>query len=88
MKFTKFRAGATGGDRVLRGLVDTSSRSPSLGELTVIGATTQDEYCNNYLKNALARRFNVKSRSMLLQIIHIKFQGIHPTILQSALQTA
>ena len=30
-----------------------------MGELTVIGATTQDEYRNTILKNAaLARRFN------------------------------
>ena len=43
---------------VLKGLRTFSSQL-SRGELTVIGATTQDEYRNTILKNAaLARRFN------------------------------
>jgi ATPases with chaperone activity, ATP-binding subunit len=52
-------AGSTGGDSGSKGLADILKPALSSGELTVIGATTQDEYRNTILKNAaLARRFN------------------------------
>lgn len=52
-------AGSTGGDSGSKGLADILKPALSRGELTVIGATTQDEYRNTILKNAaLARRFN------------------------------
>lgn len=52
-------AGSTGGDSSSKGLADILKPALSRGELTVIGATTQDEYRNTILKNAaLARRFN------------------------------
>ncbi|HEO5842225.1 TPA: ATP-dependent Clp protease ATP-binding subunit [Streptococcus agalactiae] len=52
-------AGSTGGDNGSKGLADILKPALSRGELTVIGATTQDEYRNTILKNAaLARRFN------------------------------
>ncbi|GEK41134.1 ATP-dependent Clp protease ATP-binding subunit [Lacticaseibacillus casei] len=51
--------GATGGEDSGKGLADIIKPALSRGELTVIGATTQDEYRNTILKNAaLARRFN------------------------------
>ncbi|GEL14168.1 ATP-dependent Clp protease, ATP-binding subunit ClpL [Lapidilactobacillus concavus DSM 17758] len=51
--------GATGGEDGGKGLADIIKPALSRGELTVIGATTQDEYRNTILKNAaLARRFN------------------------------
>ena len=52
-------AGSTGSDSGSKGLADILKPALSRGELTVIGATTQDEYRNTILKNAaLARRFN------------------------------
>ncbi len=52
-------AGATSSDSGSKGLVDILKPALSRGELTLIGATTQDEYRNTILKNAaLARRFN------------------------------
>lgn len=52
-------SGSTGGDSGSKGLADILKPALSRGELTVIGATTQDEYRNTILKNAaLARRFN------------------------------
>ena len=52
-------AGSAGGDSGSKGLADILKPALSRGELTVIGATTQDEYRNTILKNAaLARRFN------------------------------
>ncbi|MET3558451.1 ATP-dependent Clp protease ATP-binding subunit ClpL [Streptococcus rupicaprae] len=52
-------AGSTGGDSGSKGLADILKPALSRGELSVIGATTQDEYRNTILKNAaLARRFN------------------------------
>ena len=51
--------GATGGEDGGKGLADIIKPALSRGELSVIGATTQDEYSNTILKNAaLARRFN------------------------------
>ncbi|WP_225046696.1 AAA family ATPase [Lacticaseibacillus kribbianus] len=53
-------AGATGGEESgSKGLADIIKPALSRGELTVIGATTQDEYRNTIMKDsALARRFN------------------------------
>ena len=52
-------AGSTGDGQGSKGLADIIKPALSRGELTVIGATTQDEYRNTILKNAaLARRFN------------------------------
>ncbi|CAK1240623.1 ATP-dependent Clp protease ATP-binding subunit [Fructobacillus cardui] len=52
-------AGSTGGEDGGKGLADILKPALSRGELSLIGATTQDEYRNTILKNAaLARRFN------------------------------
>lgn len=52
-------AGSTGDGQGSKGLADILEPALSRGEITVIGATTQDEYRNTILKNAaLARRFN------------------------------
>lgn len=52
-------AGSTGGDSGSKGLADIIKPALSRGELTLIGASTQDEYRNTIMKNAaLARRFN------------------------------
>ena len=52
-------AGSTGGDSGSKGLADMLKPALSRGEITVIGATTQDEYRNTIMKDAaLARRFN------------------------------
>ena len=52
-------AGGMGGDNGSKGLADILKPALSRGEITVIGATTQDEYRNTIMKNAaLARRFN------------------------------
>jgi ATP-dependent Clp protease ATP-binding subunit ClpL len=53
-------AGSVGGeDNGSKGLADIIKPALSRGELTVIGATTQDEYRNTIMKDtALARRFN------------------------------
>ena len=52
-------AGSTGDGQGSKGLADILKPALSRGELTVIGATTQDEYRNTIMKNAaLARRFN------------------------------
>ncbi|KOR12985.1 Clp protease ClpX [Staphylococcus carnosus] len=52
-------SGSTGGDSGSKGLSDIIKPALSRGEISVIGATTQDEYRNNILKDpALARRFN------------------------------
>lgn len=51
--------GSTGGEDGGKGLADIIKPALSRGDLTVIGATTQDEYRNTILKDAaLARRFN------------------------------
>ncbi|MCF6165969.1 ATP-dependent protease ATP-binding subunit clpL [Furfurilactobacillus rossiae] len=51
--------GSTGGEDGGKGMADIIKPALSRGELTVIGATTQDEYRNTIMKNAaLARRFN------------------------------
>ena len=52
-------AGSTGDGQGSKGLADILKPALSRGEITVIGATTQDECRNTILKNAaLARRFN------------------------------
>ncbi|SEM92588.1 ATP-dependent Clp protease ATP-binding subunit ClpL [Ligilactobacillus sp. WC1T17] len=52
-------AGGMGGDNGSKGLSDILKPALSRGEITLIGATTQDEYRNTILKDgALARRFN------------------------------
>lgn len=52
-------SGSTGGDSGSKGLSDIIKPALSRGEFSIIGATTQDEYRNNILKDAaLARRFN------------------------------
>ena len=71
-------AGSTGGDRGSKGLADILKPALSRGELTVIGATTQDEYRNTILKNAaLARRFNeVKVNAPSAEDTYKILQGI------------
>lgn len=83
-------AGSTGGDSGSKGLADILKPALSRGELTVIGATTQDEYRNTILKNAaLARRFNevkvnapsAKDTYKILQGIRDLYQQHHNVIL-------
>ena len=71
-------AGNTGGDSGSKGLADILKPALSRGELTVIGATTQDEYRNTILKNAaLARRFNeVKVNAPSAEDTYKILQGI------------
>jgi len=70
-------AGNTG-DGGSKGLADILKPALSRGELTVIGATTQDEYRNTILKNAaLARRFNeVKVNAPSAEDTYKILQGI------------
>ncbi|EFB48544.1 TPA: ATP-dependent Clp protease ATP-binding subunit ClpL [Staphylococcus aureus] len=50
---------ATGSDSGSKGLSDILKPALSRGEISIIGATTQDEYRNNIMKDAaLTRRFN------------------------------
>ena len=83
-------AGGTGGDSGSKGLADILKPALSRGELTVIGATTQDEYRNTILKNAaLARRFNevkvnapsAEDTFKILQGIRDLYQQHHNVIL-------
>ncbi|HHG7596094.1 TPA: ATP-dependent Clp protease ATP-binding subunit [Streptococcus pneumoniae] len=83
-------AGSTGGDSGSKGLADILKSALSRGELTVIGATTQDEYRNTILKNAaLARRFNevkvnapsAENTFKILQGIRDLYQQHHNVIL-------
>ena len=83
-------AGSTGGDSGSKGLADILKPALSRGELTVIGATTQDEYRNTILKNAaLARRFNevkvnapsAEDTFKILQGIRDLYQQHHNVIL-------
>ena len=71
-------AGSTGGDSGSKGLADILKPALSRVELTVIGATTQDEYRNTILKNAaLARRFNeVKVNAPSAEDTYKILQGI------------
>lgn len=81
---------STGGDSGSKGLADILKPALSRGELTVIGATTQDEYRNTILKNAaLARRFNevkvnapsAENTFKILQGIRDLYQQHHNVIL-------
>ncbi|TLP84050.1 ATP-dependent Clp protease ATP-binding subunit [Streptococcus pneumoniae] len=83
-------AGSTGGDSGSKGLAYILKPALSRGELTVIGATTQDEYRNTILKNAaLARRFNevkvnapsAENTFKILQGIRDLYQQHHNVIL-------
>ena len=83
-------AGSTGGDSGSKGLADILKPALSRGELTVVGATTQDEYRNTILKNAaLARRFNevkvnapsAEDTFKILQGIRDLYQEHHNVIL-------
>ncbi|WP_334342001.1 ATP-dependent Clp protease ATP-binding subunit [Companilactobacillus sp. HBUAS56275] len=52
-------AGSSGSDSGSKGLADIIKPALSRGEISIIGATTQDEYRNTIMKDAaLARRFN------------------------------
>ena len=83
-------AGSIGGESGSKGLADILKPALSRGELTVIGATTQDEYRNTILKNAaLARRFNAvkvnapsaEDTFKILQGIRDLYQQHHNVIL-------
>ena len=83
-------AGSAGGDSGSKGLADILKPALSRGELTVIGATTQDEYRNTILKNAaLTRRFNevkvnapsAEDTFKILQGIRDLYQQHHNVIL-------
>ncbi|CAG5994088.1 Group II intron maturase [Streptococcus pneumoniae] len=83
-------AGSTGDGQGSKGLADILKPALSRGELTVIGATTQDEYRNTILKNAaLARRFNevkvnapsAENTFKILQGIRDLYQQHHNVIL-------
>ena len=83
-------AGSTGDGQGSKGLADILKPALSRGELTVIGATTQDEYRNTILKNAaLARRFNevkvnapsAEDTFKILQGIRNLYQQHHNVIL-------
>ena len=51
--------GSSGSDSGSKGLADIIKPALSRGEISIIGATTQDEYRNTIMKDAaLARRFN------------------------------
>ncbi len=79
-------SGATGSDSVAKGLSDILKPALSRGEISIIGATTQDEYRNNILKDAaLTRRFNevlvnepsAKDTVEILKGIREKFEEHH-----------
>ena len=83
-------AGSTGDGQGSKGLADILKPALSRGELTVIGATTQDEYRNTILKSAaLARRFNevkvnapsAEDTFKILQGIRDLYQQHHNVIL-------
>ena len=73
-------AGSTGDGQGSKGLADILKPALSRGELSVIGATTQDEYRNTIMKNAaLARRFNeVKVNAPSPEDTFKILQGIRP----------
>ncbi|MCR0865825.1 ATP-dependent Clp protease ATP-binding subunit ClpL [Staphylococcus aureus] len=79
-------SGATGSDSGSKGLSDILKPALSRGEISIIGATTQDEYRNNILKDAaLTRRFNevlvnepsAKDTVEILKGIREKFEEHH-----------
>lgn len=73
-------AGSTGDGQGSKGLADILKPALSRGKMTVIGATTQDEYRNTIMKNAaLARRFNeVKVNAPSAEDTFKILQGIRP----------
>lgn len=83
-------AGSAGDGNGSKGLADILKPALSRGEISVIGATTQDEYRNTIMKNAaLARRFNevqVKAPSAedtfkILQGIRTLYEKHHNVVL-------
>ncbi|HHM2915998.1 TPA: ATP-dependent Clp protease ATP-binding subunit ClpL [Staphylococcus aureus] len=79
-------SGAAGSDSGSKGLSDILKPALSRGEISIIGATTQDEYRNNILKDAaLTRRFNevlvnepsAKDTVEILKGIREKFEEHH-----------
>ncbi|HCV8222740.1 TPA: ATP-dependent Clp protease ATP-binding subunit ClpL [Staphylococcus aureus] len=79
-------SGATGSDSRSKGLSDILKPALSRGEISIIGATTQDEYRNNIMKDAaLTRRFNevlvnepsAKDTVEILKGIREKFETHH-----------
>lgn len=79
-------SGSTGGESGGKGLSDILKPALSRGEISIIGATTQDEYRNNILKDAaLTRRFNevlvnepsAKDTVEILKGIRSKFEEHH-----------
>ncbi|HGN7330761.1 TPA: ATP-dependent Clp protease ATP-binding subunit ClpL [Staphylococcus aureus] len=79
-------SGATGSDSSSKGLSDILKPALSRGEISIIGATTQDEYRNNIMKDAaLTRRFNevlvsepsAKDTVEILKGIREKFETHH-----------
>ncbi|HCV9030975.1 TPA: ATP-dependent Clp protease ATP-binding subunit ClpL [Staphylococcus aureus] len=79
-------SGATGSDFGSKGLSDILKPALSRGEISIIGATTQDEYRNNIMKDAaLTRRFNevlvnepsAKDTVEILKGIREKFETHH-----------
>lgn len=77
---------ATGSDSGSKGLSDILKPALSRGEISIIGATTQDEYRNNIMKDAaLTRRFNevlvnepsAKDTVEILKGIREKFETHH-----------
>ena len=90
MKFTKSLVLVQSVETVVLKVLQIFSSQLSRGELTVIGATTQDEYRNTILKNAaLARRFNevkvnapsAEDTFKILQGIRDLYQQHHNVIL-------
>ena len=90
-------AGSAGDGNGSKGLADILKPALSRGEISVIGATTQDEYHNTIMKNAaLARRFNevqVKAPSAedtfkILQGIRTLYEKHHNVVLPDSVLKA
>ena len=90
-------AGSAGDGNGSKGLADILKPALSRGEISVIGATTQDEYRNTSMKNAaLARRFNevqVKAPSAedtfkILQGIRTLYEKHHNVVLPDSVLKA
>lgn len=90
-------AGSSGDGNGSKGLADILKPALSRGEISVIGATTQDEYRNTIMKNAaLARRFNevqVKAPSAedtfkILQGIRTLYEKHHNVVLPDSVLKA
>ena len=90
-------AGSSGDGNGSKGLADILKPALSRGEISVIGATTQDEYHNTIMKNAaLARRFNevqVKAPSAedtfkILQGIRTLYEKHHNVVLPDSVLKA